>query len=57
MQVQGRPEPVQDPHRSPHSETGALPGEHPGRSGNPLDKAAGLEWLEFENPDLNRAGR
>jgi hypothetical protein len=31
----------QDPHRSLHSETGALPGEHPGRSKDPLIKAAG----------------
>ena len=30
----------QDPHRSLHSETGALPGEHPGRSKNPLVKVA-----------------
>jgi catechol 2,3-dioxygenase-like lactoylglutathione lyase family enzyme len=49
--------PKQDPHRSLHSETGALPGEHPGRSGNPLIKVAGLAWLEFEKPDLDRAER
>ena len=36
LQVQGGPEPVRDPHRSLHSETGARPGEHPGRSGIPL---------------------
>jgi catechol 2,3-dioxygenase-like lactoylglutathione lyase family enzyme len=47
----------QDPHRSLHSETGSLPGEHPGRSRNPLVKVAGLAWLEFEKPDLDRAGR
>ena len=47
--------PRQDPHRSLHSETGGLPGEHPGRSGNPLVKVAGLAWLEFEKPDLDRA--
>ena len=47
----------QDPHRSLHSETGGLPGEHPGRSGNPLIKVAGLAWLEFEKPDLDRAER
>ena len=47
--------PEQDPHRSLHSETGALSGEHPGRSGNPLIKVAGLAWLEFEKPDLDRA--
>src|SRR5262252_6808344 len=47
----------QDPHRSLHSEAGGLPGEHPGRSRNPLIKVAGLSWLEFEKPDLNRAER
>jgi catechol 2,3-dioxygenase-like lactoylglutathione lyase family enzyme len=46
-----------DPHRSLHSETGALPGEHPGRSRNPLIKVAGLAWLEFEKPDLDAAER
>ena len=50
-------EQAQDPHRSLHSETGARPGEHPGRSRNPLVKVAGLAWLEFERPDLDRAGR
>jgi catechol 2,3-dioxygenase-like lactoylglutathione lyase family enzyme len=30
---------------------------HPGRSGNPLVKVAGLAWLEFEKPDLDRAER
>jgi catechol 2,3-dioxygenase-like lactoylglutathione lyase family enzyme len=49
--------PGQDPHRSLHSETGARPGEHSGRSKNPLVKVAGLAWLEFEKPDLDRAGR
>jgi catechol 2,3-dioxygenase-like lactoylglutathione lyase family enzyme len=47
----------QDPHRSLHSETGALPGEHPGRSKNPLIKVAGLAWLEFEKPDLGATER
>ncbi|MBV9383204.1 MAG: VOC family protein [Streptosporangiaceae bacterium] len=47
----------QDPHRALHSEAGGLPGEHPGRSRNPLVKVAGLAWLEFEKPDLDRAGR
>jgi catechol 2,3-dioxygenase-like lactoylglutathione lyase family enzyme len=46
-----------DPHRSIHSETGGLPGEHPGRSRNPLIKAVGLAWLEFEKPDLAAAER
>jgi len=49
--------PGEDPHRSLHSEAGARPGEHPGRSKDPLVKAAGLAWLEFEKPDLDRAGR
>ena len=39
---------VQDPHRSIHSETGARSGEHPGRSGNPLVKAAGFQIVETE---------
>ena len=47
----------QDPHRSLHSEAGGLLGEHPGRSRNPLIKVAGLSWLEFEKPDLDRAER
>jgi catechol 2,3-dioxygenase-like lactoylglutathione lyase family enzyme len=45
----------QDPHRSLHSEVGALPREHPGRSEDPLVKVAGLAWLEFEKPDLDAA--
>jgi catechol 2,3-dioxygenase-like lactoylglutathione lyase family enzyme len=49
--------PSDDPHRSLHSQTGARRGEHPGRSGNPLVKVAGLAWLEFEKPDLDRAER
>ena len=51
------PEGREDPHRSLHSQAGALPGEHPGRSSNPLVKVAGLAWLEFEKPDLDRAER
>jgi len=47
----------QDPHRSLHSDIGALLGEHPGRSASPLIKVAGLAWLEFEKPDLGRAER
>ena len=47
----------EDLHRSLHSETGALPGEHPGRSKDPLVKVAGLAWLEFEKPDLDAAER
>ena len=51
------PGPREDPHRSLRSEAGARPGEHPGRSKNPLVKVTGLAWLEFEKPDLDRAGR
>jgi hypothetical protein len=47
----------EDPHRSLHGETGARPGEHPGRSKNPVIKVPGLAWLEFEKPDLGRAER
>jgi len=46
-----------DPHQSLHSETGGLPGEHPGRSHDPLIKTVGLAWLEFEKPDLAQAER
>lgn len=44
-----------DVHRDLHSEQGALRGEHPGRSKNPVIKVRDLAWLEFEKPDLNRA--
>ena len=47
----------QDPHRALHSADGPLAGEHPGRARNPLVKVAGLAWLEFEKPDLDRAER
>ncbi len=53
----GRPDQGQDPHRCLHSEAGALSGEHPGRSRNPLVKVTGLAWLEFEKPDLDQAER
>ncbi|MEV5956087.1 VOC family protein [Streptomyces sp. NPDC051987] len=43
------------PHQDLHSEQGALRGEHPGRSRNPVIKVADLAWLEFEKPDLARA--
>ncbi|WP_432018748.1 VOC family protein [Streptomyces sp. 1222.5] len=43
------------PHKDLHSEQGALRGEHPGRSANPVIKVADLAWLEFEKPDLDRA--
>jgi len=42
-------------HRNLHSEQGALPGEHPGRSRNPVIKVVDIAWLEFEKPDLSRA--
>ena len=38
-----------------HSEHGALSGEHPGRSRNPVIKVLDIAWLEFEKPDLLRA--
>jgi hypothetical protein len=38
-----------------HSEHGALPREHPGRSRNPVIKVVDLAWLEFERPDLTSA--
>jgi hypothetical protein len=57
METPGRAGQAVDPHRSLHSEAGALPGEHPGRSRNPLVKVAGLAWLEFEKPDLEGAER
>ena len=43
-------------HNELHSEQGALNGEHPGRSRNPVIKVWDLAWLEFEKPDLVRAG-
>jgi catechol 2,3-dioxygenase-like lactoylglutathione lyase family enzyme len=42
-------------HNELHSEQGALPGEHSGRSRNPVIKVADIAWLEFEKPDLDRA--
>ena len=44
-----------DAHKNLHSEQGALPGEHPGRSRDPVIKVRDLAWLEFEKPDLARA--
>src|SRR6476661_7388889 len=46
-----------DGHRGVHAESGALRGEQPGRSRNPVIKVAGLAWLEFEKPDLDAAER
>jgi hypothetical protein len=42
-------------HGALHSEHGALRGEHPGRSRNPVIKVRDLAWLEFEKPDLAAA--
>jgi len=44
-----------DTHKDLHSDQGALRGEHPGRSRNPVIKVRDLAWLEFEKPDLARA--
>jgi hypothetical protein len=44
-----------DLHKDLHSEQGALPGEHPGRSRNPVITVADIAWLEFDKPDLTRA--
>ncbi|CDM77054.1 putative 2,3-dihydroxybiphenyl-1,2-dioxygenase or glyoxalase/bleomycin resistance protein [Mycobacterium marinum] len=41
-------------HQDMHSEQGARPDEHRGRSGNPIIKVVDLAWLEFEKPDLVR---
>ncbi len=38
-----------------HSKQGALAGEHPGRSRDPVIKVVDIAWLEFEKPDLLRA--
>ncbi len=42
-------------HNELHSEQGARPGEHPGRSANPIIKVHDVLWLEFEKPDLLKA--
>jgi hypothetical protein len=39
-------------HSNLHSENGALRGEHPGRSRNPVIKVRDLAWLQFDKPDL-----
>jgi Glyoxalase/Bleomycin resistance protein/Dioxygenase superfamily len=44
-----------DAHKNLHSQQGALPGEHLGRSRNPVIKVLDIAWLEFEKPDLIRA--
>ncbi|MFC5910492.1 VOC family protein [Streptacidiphilus monticola] len=50
-----RPTALRTAHQDLHSEQGALRGEHPGRSRNPVIKVADLAWLEFQKPDLDRA--
>jgi hypothetical protein len=42
-------------HNDLHSDQGALRGEHPGRSADPVIKVQDVIWLEFEKPDLERA--
>jgi hypothetical protein len=42
-------------HNDLHCDSGALSGEHPGRSRNPVIKVTDLAWLEFEKPDLAAA--
>ncbi|MEY9857788.1 catechol 2,3-dioxygenase-like lactoylglutathione lyase family enzyme [Catenulispora sp. GAS73] len=49
------PAQVKTAHQDLHHEQGAVRGEHPGRSRNPVVKVADLAWLEFEKPDLDRA--
>ena len=39
-------------HSDLHSDQGARPGEHPGRSRDPIIKVHDIAWLEFEKPDL-----
>src|SRR5208282_1984800 len=46
-----------DPHTGLHSEQGGVAGEHPGRAANPIIKVHDLAWLEFDKPDLDRAGQ
>lgn len=46
---------MHDVHEDLHNEAGALRGEHPGRSSNPVVKVHDLAWLEFEKPDLARS--
>jgi catechol 2,3-dioxygenase-like lactoylglutathione lyase family enzyme len=42
-------------HNELHSDQGAQPGEHAGRSSDPVIKVHDLAWLEFQKPDLARA--
>lgn len=47
--------PTSDGHRNLHSERGAVAGEHPGRSRDPIIRVEDIAWLEFDKPDLVRA--
>lgn len=47
--------PRSDGHKDLHSEKGAVRGEHPGRSRDPIIRVADIAWLEFDKPDLVRA--
>lgn len=47
--------PMSNGHRNLHSERGALAGEHPGRSRDPIIRVEDIAWLEFDKPDLVRA--
>ncbi|OBK53622.1 VOC family protein [Mycobacterium kubicae] len=47
--------PMVDGHKNLHGERGALRGEHPGRSGDPIIRVSDIAWLEFDKPDLMRA--
>lgn len=47
--------PMSDGHTGLHSDQGALRGEHPGRSRDPIIRVADIAWLEFDKPDLVRA--
>ena len=42
-------------HQDLHSDQGARPGEHAGRSRNPIIKVQDIAWLALEKPDLLRA--
>lgn len=47
--------PMSDGHAGLHSDQGALRGEHPGRSRDPIIRVADIAWVEFDKPDLVRA--
>ncbi|BBX43476.1 VOC family protein [Mycobacterium simiae] len=47
--------PKGDGHTGLHNDQGALHGEHPGRSRDPIMRVADIAWLEFDKPDLVRA--